>query len=150
MDKPTRILPPIYFLASLLLMTSLHFFFPLAHIFQPPYSYAGGLLIVAGIVVVVWGARLFQRVGTAIKPFEQSSALVTDGPYRYSRNPMYLGMVVVMIGIGLVFGSASPFVVVPVFIWLIQRRFILPEEGALARTFGSVYTDYKRRVRRWL
>ena len=131
-------------------MAGLHFTLPIAHILAPAYAYGGGLLIIIGIVVVVWAARLFQRVGTAIKPFETSSALVTDGPYRYSRNPMYLGMVFVLVGVGLVLGTISPFLVVPLFLWLIQQRFIQFEEAALEGTFGSAYTEYKRRVRRWL
>ena len=150
MDKPTRILPPVYFLAALVLMAGLHFVLPIAHILQPPYSYGGSLLIVMGIVVVVWAARLFQRAGTAIKPFERSSALVTDGPYNYSRNPMYLGMVLALTGMSIVLGTISPFVVVPVFAWLIQQRFIQHEEATLERTFGAAYTEYRRRVRRWL
>ena len=150
MDKPGRILPPVYFLAALVVMAGLHFLFPIAQVLQLPYLYGGGLMIVAGIVVVVWAARLFDRAGTAIKPFEKSSVLVIDGPYNYSRNPMYLGMVVALVGVGLLLGTLSPFLVVPVFIWLIQQRFIQHEETALERTFGSAYTGYKRQVRRWL
>ena len=131
-------------------MARLHFLVPIAQVLQPLYSYGGGLLILAGVTVVVWAARLFQRAGTAIKPFEKSSALVTDGPYKCSRNPMYLGMVVALVGVGLLLGTISPFLVVPVFAWLIQRRFIQPEEAVLGRTFGSAYAEYKRQVRRWL
>lgn len=131
-------------------MAGLHFTLPIAHILAPAYAYGGGLLIVIGIVVVVWAARQFQRAGTAIKPFETSSALVTDGPYRYSRNPMYLGLVIALTGMGIALGTLSPFVVIPVFIWLIRRQFIQHEEAALERTFGSAYTEYKRQVRRWL
>ena len=150
MDKPKRILPPVYFLVALVVMAGLHFLLPIARIVRPPYSHGGGLLIVAGLVVVVWAARLFHRAGTAIKPFEKSSALVTDGPYQYSRNPMYLGMVFVLVGMGLVLGAISPFLVVPIFIWVIQQRFIQPEEAMLEGTFGSSYTAYKKHVRRWL
>ena len=93
---------------------------------------------------------MFSRAGTTIKPFEESSALVTHGPYYFSRNPIYIGLVLVLIGVGLVMGTIAPFAVVPIFIWLIQRRFILPEEAMLEKTFGSVYVAYKRQVRRWL
>ena len=150
MDKPKRILPPVYFLVALVAMAGLHFLFPIAQIYQPLYAYGGGLLIVVGLAVVLWAARLFNRAGTTIKPFEESSALVTNGPYRFSRNPIYLGLVLALIGAGLAPGTISPFAVVPAFIWLIQRRFILPEETMLERTFGSAYAEYKRQVRRWL
>jgi protein-S-isoprenylcysteine O-methyltransferase Ste14 len=148
--RPARILPPVYFLVALVVMAGLHFRLPVGHVIQPPYGYGGGVLIVGGLVLVVWAARLFQRAGTAIRPFERSSALVTDGPYRYSRNPMYLGMVCVLTGLGLVLGTIASFAVIPVFVWLIQQRFIRPEEAVLARTFGSAYAEYRERVRRWL
>ena len=150
MDKPKRILPPVYFLATLVAMAGFHFLFPIARIFQPPYTYGGALLVIAGVAVVLWAARLFSRAGTTIKPFEESSALVIHGPYYFSRNPIYIGLVLVLIGVGLVMGTIAPFAVVPIFIWLIQRRFILPEEAMLEKAFGSVYVEYKRQVRRWL
>ena len=150
MDKSKRVLPPVYFLAALVSMGALHFFLPIAYILRPPYSTSGSFLFVAGAVVVLWAARLFNRAGTTIRPFQEPSVLVTSGPYRYSRNPIYLGLVLALIGIGLLFGTLSPFVVVPVFICLIQQRFIQPEEAVLEKTFGSAYGRYKRQVRRWL
>ena len=69
MDRPKRILPPVFFLAALVVMAGLHFVLPIAHILAPAYAYGGGLLIVVGIVVVVWAARLFQRAGTAGRGF---------------------------------------------------------------------------------
>ena len=150
MDKSKRVLPPVYFLAALVSMGALHFFLPIAPMFDPPYPYCGSLLFITGVVLVLWGARSFSRAGTTIKPFQDPSALVTGGPYRYSRNPIYLGLVLALIGAGLLLGTLSPFVVVPVFIWLIQQRFIQPEEAALEKTFGSAYGQYKRQVRRWL
>jgi protein-S-isoprenylcysteine O-methyltransferase Ste14 len=148
--RPAHVLPPVYFLVALVSMIGLHFLLPVRRILLPPYTYAGGALIVGGVVIVVWAARLFERAGTAIKPFERPSALITEGPYRYSRNPMYLGMVCALAGVGLVLGSMSPFVAIPAFVWLIQRRFIKLEEAVLARTFGSAYAEYRGRVRRWL
>ena len=93
---------------------------------------------------------MFSRAGTTIKPFEESSALVTHGPYYFSRNPIYIGLVFALIGVGLAMGTIAPFAVVPIFIWLIHRRFILPEEAMLERTFGAAYAEYERQVRRWL
>jgi len=150
MDKSKRVLPPVYFLAALVSMGALHFFLPIAYILRPPYSTSGSFLFITGVVLVLWGARSFSRAGTTIKPFQDPSALVTSGPYRYSRNPIYLGLVLALIGIGLLLGTLSPFVVVPVFICLIQQRFIQPEEAVLEKTFGSAYGRYKRQVRRWL
>lgn len=140
----------MYFLAALVSMGALHFFLPIAYILRPPYSTSGSFLFITGVVLVLWGARSFSRAGTTVRPFQDPSALVTSGPYRYSRNPIYLGLVLALIGIGLLLGTLSPFVVVPVFICLIQQRFIQPEEAELEKTFGSAYGQYKRQVRRWL
>jgi protein-S-isoprenylcysteine O-methyltransferase Ste14 len=148
-DGPKRILPPVYFLAALLSMAVLHFVFPVARIFRPFY-FGGGTLILVGVAVILWAARLFSKAGTTIKPFQEPSKLVVGGPYRWSRNPIYLGMVVILIGVGLVLGTLSSFVIVPLFIWLIRKRFILPEEAMLEKSFGFTYAEYKRLIRRWL
>jgi|SRR2546427_6843383 len=147
--RPKRILPPVYFLAALLLMAGLHFTFPIAQIFQPSY-FGGGTLIVVGSAVILWAARMFNKAGTTIKPFKEPSKLVVGGPYRWSRNPIYLGMVFILIGVGVVLGTLSPFMIVPLFIYLIRKRFILPEEAMLDKSCGFAYAEYKRRIRRWL
>ena len=95
-------------------------------------------------------AMLFRRRGTAIKPFQESSALVTDGVYRFTRNPMYLGMVIGLTGVACMLGTVTPLLVIPIFIWVIRTRFIRVEEGMLAERFGDEYVQYQARVRRWL
>ena len=149
MKKPQRILPPVYFLTAILAMAGLHFVFPIARILSAAHS-SGAVLILIGIALILWAARLFDKAGTAIKPFEESSKLVLAGPYRWSRNPMYLGMVIILLGIGLGLGTLSPFVIVPLFIWVIQKRFIAAEEAMLEKSCGSAYAEYKKRIRRWL
>jgi len=148
-ERPKRIFPPVYFLAALISMVGLHLVFPLARIFRPFY-FGGGMLILVGVAVILWAARLFSKAGTTIKPFQEPSRLVVGGPYRWSRNPIYLGMALILIGFGLLLGTLSPFVIVPLFIYLIQQRFILPEETMLEKSCGFAYAEYKRRVRRWL
>lgn len=145
-----HVLPPVYFLAALIAMAYLHYELPGAQIVGTPLRYAGVGLIVAGLGLVSWAALLFHRAGTAIRPFQVSSALVAEGPYRVTRNPMYLAMTVILLGTAILLGSATPFVVVPVFAVLIQWRFIRMEEGALEAKFGQAYRDYKAGVRRWL
>ena len=83
-------------------------------------------------------------------PFERSTALVTTGLYRITRNPMYLGMLLILAGVALLSGSASTLLPIPVFAWAIQRNFIIGEERFLEQIFGAQYLDYKRQVRRWL
>jgi protein-S-isoprenylcysteine O-methyltransferase Ste14 len=145
-----RILPPVYFLAAIVLMAALDRWLPLARPFHPLLTYLGWLLLVLALAVAVAVAWRFKRAGTTIKPFQRSSALVTDGLFAYSRNPIYLGMVVGLLGIFLALGSLGPLLVVPPFVYIIQTRFIAVEERMLEDAFGEAYLDYCRRVRRWL
>ncbi|MGH2373918.1 MAG: methyltransferase family protein [bacterium] len=150
MSGGRRVLPPVYFLAALLLMVGLHYALPVRQVTHFPYRYGGLVFVLGGILLVLWAARLFGQTGTPIKPFQEASALVVRGPYRLTRNPMYVGMVTVLIGIAVLLGSLSPVIIIPLFMALIDVRFIRLEEAALERTFGARYGDYKGRVRRWL
>ena len=144
------VLPPIYFLIALAVMIGLYFIFPIARGVPPPYNYLGVLPIVAGALMVIWAANFFSKVGTTIKPFKQSTQLVTRGLYKYTRNPMYLGMAFILIGIAIYLGKIAPFFIIPLFIGLIQQNFIRMEEKALQDTFGDEYAEYKKRARRWV
>ena len=106
-------------------------------------------MVVGGILNLL-ADRQFKQRGTTVKPFEPSSALVTDGIFRYSRNPMYLGMYIFLAGLGIGLGSALPFLVIPVFAVWMNLKFVVPEEEMLARQFGDAYAEYAERVRRWL
>jgi protein-S-isoprenylcysteine O-methyltransferase Ste14 len=113
---------------------------------------AAALLLVAGFAVMLAGVLSFRRVKTTVNPLkpETATALVTSGVYRYTRNPMYLGMLVVLLAWA-VYLSAPATVVGIVVFWLYIERFqIRPEEKALVALFGSTFTDYSSRVRRWL
>ena len=144
------IYPPVFFLVALLLMIGLHLLLPIRTFIAAPYRYLGLVPLALGLAVVLHVDRTFRRAGTTIKPFERSSKLLVDGPYRISRNPIYLGLVVALAGVAVVCGSITPFMVVPAFAFLIDRRFIRAEEAQLEETFGQEYDAYKRRVRRWL
>src|SRR5439155_8467115 len=119
-------------------------------IISGPYRFLGVIPMAAGLAVVLWAAGAFRRAGTTIRPFEKSSALVGQGLYRVTRNPIYLGMVCSLFGVAVVAGSVMPFLVVPAFAYLIDRRFIRAEEALLEETFGAQYVAYKANVRRWL
>ena len=149
MGKPKRILPPVYFLAAICVMAALHFLFPIARIIPPAYA-SGAVLILIGMFLILWAVRLFLKAGTAIKPFEESTKMIVAGPYRWSRNPIYLGMVIILFGIGLALGTLTPFAILPLFVWLIQKNFIAHEEAMLDKSFGAAYAEYKKRIRRWL
>ncbi len=133
-----------------MMMAVLNYFAPIRSILHPPVTYSGVIFIVIGLIITIWSAVLFNKAGTAIKPFEDSTQLVTQGMYQLTRNPMYLGMVMILLGIALLFGTLTPFIMIPIFVWLIQTIFIKNEEIVMERTFGNEYREYKERVRRWL
>jgi protein-S-isoprenylcysteine O-methyltransferase Ste14 len=143
-------LPPVYFFIAIIAMVAVHWLVPVGRFLSWPWRLTGALPILLGLGLAIVAERQFKRAGTAVKPFEPSSALVTDGVFRFSRNPMYLGMVLVLLGLGVALGNAISFVVVPVFAWLIAVRFIGPEEKLMAEQFGDAYEAYRSKVRRWL
>ena len=148
--KQKKIFPPTYLLTALALMLGLHFLFPLVKVIVSPYDLLGILLILSGVALNIWAANFFDKVETSIKPFEESSYLATEGLYKYSRNPMYFGMLMILIGTFIVLGSITPMLVIPVFMWIITKVFILAEEKALEERFGETYLKYKCKVRRWI
>lgn len=93
---------------------------------------------------------LFKQKNTAIVPFRESSYLITEGIFNYSRNPIYLGMIITLIGVWIYLGSLTPVFIIPVFSWLIQEMFIKEEEKMLEDRFGEDYREYKATVRRWI
>jgi len=147
--KPWEV-PPLYFALAILAMVGLHFGLPIARIVPWPWSLLGAVPMLAGIGLAIWGERRFSRAGTAVRPFAPSTALVEDGPFRFTRNPMYLGMLLVLTGLVVLLGTLGPLIVPPVFFWLLHARFVVHEEAHMERHFGARYQDYRRRVRRWL
>lgn len=150
MEQKRKIVPPVYLLLTLLVMTGLYYRLPLARIVPEPWSYLGAILVVAGVALSAMGAFSFKRAGTPVIPFEPSTALVTTGLYRVTRNPMYLGMLIALLGAAVLFGTLSAFLPIPIFVWIIQANFIRGEERFLEGIFGEPYLAYKNKVRRWL
>ena len=145
-----RLYPPAFFLMALVAMALLHFLVPGRRLFAAPWTWLGLLPFAIGGGLTVGAARLFDRLGTPVRPFERSTRLVLDGPYRFTRNPMYLAMVLALVGIALRLGTLTPWLVPPAFALFIQKRFIVPEEAMMERLFGAEYVAFKGRVRRWL
>jgi protein-S-isoprenylcysteine O-methyltransferase Ste14 len=112
--------------------------------------FLGMTLLLAGIVLVLWAALQFRSHQTSIRPDRGSNALVAAGPFAFSRNPMYLGEVIALVGAGLGFNRLWLVLVAPIFAFAVTRLGIEREEAYLERRFGSAYLDYKARVRRWL
>jgi protein-S-isoprenylcysteine O-methyltransferase Ste14 len=112
----------------------------------------GSALIAIALLIEVISVLSFIRARTTINPLapERSAALVTGGLYRISRNPMYLGMACLLVGICAIARFPFGFIGVVIFVWLITVLQILPEEKALEARFGEAFTAYRQRVRRWL
>ena len=145
-----QILPPTFLFASLVLMGALRILAPGPTVVDEPWNLTGLALVVLGIVVNIVGDAQFKRAKTAMNPFGAPSALVTSGPFRWSRNPMYLGMLLLVLGLGIVLGRATP-LVAPVLLFLaLNFRFVVREERTMAVRFGDDYRRYRAQVRRWL
>jgi protein-S-isoprenylcysteine O-methyltransferase Ste14 len=115
------------------------------------YRPAGVVLLAAGLLFSVWAAATFRRHKADIRPSSDTHpAFVTEGPFRFSRNPMYLGSLGVAVGAALIAGTWLMWLV-PVVLFAIQSFVIIPfEERSMRRTFGEAYDAYSRRVRRWI
>ncbi len=107
-------------------------------------------VLVAGLGLMLWAFLTFRRHRTTVIPWAPVSALASTGPYRFTRNPIYLGDVLAYLGGALLVDSAWAILVLPILVVLTYRLVIRHEEAYLATAFGRTYTEYRRRVRRWI
>jgi len=149
-----KVFPPGVPLITILVGVVLDRVWPLDLGFElpTPGRYWVGGLIVAGAIFGLgwWSVRLFRRSGQNENPWKPTPAIVERGPFRVTRNPMYLQMLLVCVGVAIILGNVWILALTPLCGWLLQRYAILPEEAYLERKFGDAYLAYKRRVRRWL
>ncbi|AWZ02013.1 phospholipid methyltransferase [Rhodobiaceae bacterium] len=143
-----KLLPPALVAICILLMVALHILFPIGNIIDQPLL----ALVIAtiGVGFTLSGARLFSRVGTNIKTFNKPDHLVTSGLFRFTRNPMYLGFALLLVGIAIGLGTATPFVVVVAFFVITNLWYIPFEERKMEEIFGADYLAYKARTRCWI
>jgi protein-S-isoprenylcysteine O-methyltransferase Ste14 len=149
MKNPT-IMPPTWLLIAMIAMLALRFLFPVLIVIPTGWNLLGLLPILFGLGITLPADQAFHRAKTTVKPFEESSVLITEGIFQISRNPMYFGFVLVLIGIATLLQALTPYLVVPAFVILIEWMFISTEERMLEKRFGDEYKQYRRRVRRWL
>jgi protein-S-isoprenylcysteine O-methyltransferase Ste14 len=142
--------PPLIYVAGLLVGWLFDRAVPAA-ILPPAWQRGlGWLLIVIGLVGVVWAIVSMARVKTSVNPYAPTSAIATSGPYRFSRNPIYLFDILIYLGACALINSLWPLVLLPGVIWVMRVGVIDREERYLERRFGEKYLRYKRSVRRWL
>ena len=143
-------LPPVWLAGFILVAWALSQGLPLMRVTGPVLIWGGGVLALAGLVLIGWAAIEFARAGTTIEPHETPGALIERGPYTLSRNPIYLGMLAILTGFVLWLGALSAVVLPGLFAAVVTLRFIVPEERALHERFGAAAERYFARVRRWV
>src|SRR3954454_7681491 len=142
--------PPLIFLAGLIVGFGLEALLPGVDMPALVEWGLGGLLVVAGLGLLLTFNASFSRKGTAVEPWKPTTAIVTTGPYRFTRNPAYLGMALTYVGIAVLSSAVWVLVPLPFVIAVIDRGVIAREERYLERKFGEEYVGYKRGVRRWI
>lgn len=145
-----RVIPPLLYAVPLGVGLGLHAAAPLAVPGRPATAVLGGALALGGALLSSAAIRTFRGRGTTILPHHPVAALVTGGPFRLTRNPMYVGLAAVYSGTALLVGTWWPLTLLPLVLLAVDRLVIAREEPYLARAFGTEYAAYRRRVRRWL
>lgn len=153
-DRPRwkpRMMPPYWGLLGVLLLWALHEWLPGPTLLEGQLRWLGVVPILAGVALAVWGARQLRGHETGVIPGTNITAFVRTGPYRRIRNPMYVGMALVLTGAWLAFGTLSGIIVLVLFVVIIDRRFIVHEQKMLRERFGDeAWNHYASSTRRWL
>jgi protein-S-isoprenylcysteine O-methyltransferase Ste14 len=145
-----RLSPDAWLMILIALSLTLHFYCPVAEVIRFPVTMVGVFVSVAGLVVSTVANLSLLKHRTSTKPFEKPSELIETGIFKYSRNPVYVGMLLVLTGIDVYLGSLTA-LAVPLVFFLILNITIIPfEEQKLQEVFGERYTAYKKSVRRWI
>jgi protein-S-isoprenylcysteine O-methyltransferase Ste14 len=144
--------PPILALIAAVVMWALNRWLPLVLLFEAPWYRLAVVPVVLGVVIASVAFETFRRVRTTVDPRDPAKAtyLVRQGVFSFTRNPMYVGLLLVLIGWGVWLQSASVWIVPPLFWMIITYGQIAAEERALHRLFGDSYTEYCREVPRWV
>ena len=145
-----RIAPPVLALLHIIAAYLLAWFLPLPFIVPSIVKYIGFALVVIGFLLGLGAVLAFRRARTTLDPYHPVSTIVTSGVYGFSRNPIYLSFLLMVIGIPLNSGTYWGIILAVIFILLCNRLVVEHEEAYLGKKFGTTYGDYKSRVRRWL
>ncbi len=144
-------MPPVWLAAFIALAWAQAWLLPTGlSLDHPATDLLSGLLIGAGLVLMALAVTELRRHRTTVIPHNTPTALVQTGIYKRSRNPIYLGDVLILAGLILRFDAVVSLVLLPVFVWLIERRFILPEEDRMRRAYKAGFARYERKTRRWV
>ena len=145
-----RFPPPLIYVAGFVLGLLLERAFPVLVLPKTPSRVVAVLCIALFAILTVWSIGLFHRARTSFLPIKPTTTLVVYGPYQFTRNPMYFGLVCLYLGLALWFGVFWAVMLLPAVIVLVQHYVIAREEQYLERKFGQEYLKYKAGVRRWI
>jgi protein-S-isoprenylcysteine O-methyltransferase Ste14 len=154
MPRGPRILvpPPLIFIVAYAAGVGIHRLYPVATNTGADRVIAvlAPIVVVAGVALALAGLLTLLRARTGIMPMRPVRALVTAGPYRFTRNPIYVGLTITYLGVAAMQDQLWPLATLPLGLWVLQKTVIKVEEAHLVRQFGDEYADYCRRVRRWI
>jgi protein-S-isoprenylcysteine O-methyltransferase Ste14 len=142
--------PPLIYLVLFGLGLLLNWLMPLSFLPMIPARAAALIFLGCGLLLGVWSIGLFRRAHTNVMPIQPTTALVISGPYRLTRNPIYLGFLCIYIAAALWFGVMWALAIVPLVVLAVQRLAIAKEERYLEQKFGDAYRRYRANVRRWI
>ncbi len=148
-DAPKVImLPPVLILLHIAAGIALNWAIPMS--FGHAWGWLGLVLLGLALGITGWSRKLFEKAGTNVPPNQPTLAIVKDGPYRYSRNPIYLGFLLGFAGLSFLANAPMMFLMIFPLFYVLKRHVIAPEEEYLSEKFGETYLQYKAQVRRWL
>ncbi len=147
---PVVVNPLLIYLVLFLLGVLLQWLLPLPFLASTPARLAGLAILLLNLAIGLPAVRAMLKARTSLNPARPVTSLVLSGSYRFTRNPMYLGLTLLFTGLSFIFRTPWGLLLVPAVVWLITSWVILPEEAYLEGKFGSQYTEYKRQVRRWI
>jgi protein-S-isoprenylcysteine O-methyltransferase Ste14 len=151
LDHPRVVIfPPLIIGLTLLLAIGLHWLWPLPISMRPLALVLGAVLSTLGVGSAAWGRKTMMQAGTNVSPFKPSTAIVTEGPFSFSRNPLYVGITSLFIGLSLLIGTWWGFMLIVPAELILHYGVILREERYLEQKFGDSYLTYKNAVRRYL
>jgi protein-S-isoprenylcysteine O-methyltransferase Ste14 len=150
-DNPgVIVLPPLLYGAAFVVVLVLRWFWPLPIVGHAVTLWVGIALLVLGIGIAIWGRRTMQVAGTNISPSLPATTIVTSGPFRFSRNPLYVALTLVYLGLTLAFNTWWGVVFLAPVLVIMHRGVVLREERYLGEKFGDSYRQYRHKVRRYL
>jgi protein-S-isoprenylcysteine O-methyltransferase Ste14 len=150
-DNPGVIAPPpLIYAGALVLGLTAKRLLPTPFLPRALARVFGWPLVIGGLAIGLLGFREMHRAGTNVDPREPTTAIVTEGPYRFTRNPLYVGMTLIYTGISARANSLPAALLLPLVLAVMRRGVIEREEAYLERKFGDEYLRYKDRVRRWI